>query len=46
MNDPHPWFRRLGVTLQGLTLGGLLILAILKLLQVASQDSVFRYEGF
>lgn len=46
MNDPHPGFRLAGAVVQGLVLGGLLVVAVMKLIQLASSSSVFRYEGF
>lgn len=46
MRDPHPWSRLAGAAVQGILLGGALVLSILKLLQLATHSSVFRYEGF
>lgn len=46
MSDPHPRFRLAGAVVQGLALGVALIVAVMKLIQLASQSSVFRYEGF
>ena len=39
-------FRMLGALVQGVILGGLLVLAVARLIQFASDARVFRYEGF
>jgi hypothetical protein len=39
-------FRRAGQILQGLVLGGLLLSAIIMMVQIESGARVFRYQGF
>lgn len=46
MSGKPSTFRTLGALVQGLILGGLLVLAIARLIQFASDARVFRYEGF
>lgn len=38
--------RKLGAVAQGLILGGLLFLALVRLIQVAADAQLFRYQGF
>lgn len=38
--------RRLGAVIQGLLLGGLVCLALLNLMRVATDAQIFRYQGF
>jgi hypothetical protein len=40
------WPRRLGALLQGLTLGGLLLWALVNLMTVEMGARIFRYQGF
>lgn len=43
---PASPFRQLGRVLQGLVLGPLLLLAIIKLVSLAGDLLPFRYQGF
>ena len=43
---PVSRIQRLGAVVQGLVFGGLLVVALLNLMRVASDAQVFRYQGF
>jgi hypothetical protein len=45
-DPPRSWARAIGATLQGLTLGVLLLWALLELAASATGGQVFRYQGF
>ncbi len=40
------WAERLGAVVQGLALGSALFVAICKMLAVANESYIFRYQGF